>query len=73
MKIFVKVKPGASEDKLEKISENDYLGFVRDLPVNGKANINLKKLIAREFGVSSKDIVINNPTSRKKIIEVQGK
>ena len=73
MIIKVKVRPGAKEDKLEKISDNNYLCYIRELPVKGKANAVLVKIMAKEFDVSSRDVLIKNPFSRKKIIEIKSK
>ena len=73
MKIFVKVKTHSVEDKLVKIDNFNYLAYIKDRPIKNKANLSLTKLIAKEFGVSSKNILIKNPTSRKKIIEINGK
>ncbi|MFI5205541.1 MAG: DUF167 domain-containing protein, partial [Candidatus Paceibacterales bacterium] len=38
MKIIVKVKPGAKEDKIEKIDESTYIIYVKAPPIEGKAN-----------------------------------
>ncbi|MGV8142808.1 MAG: DUF167 domain-containing protein [Candidatus Pacearchaeota archaeon] len=70
MKIFVKVKTGSLEDKLEKVDESHYVAFVKSLPIKGRANASLLKLIAKEFNVLVKDVVIKTLQSRKKIIEV---
>lgn len=70
MKIFVKVKPNSIEDKIEKIDDLNYLVFVKERPVENKANLSLIKILAKYFGVSSKNVSIKNPTSRKKIIEL---
>ena len=72
MKIFVKVKTQAFEDRLEKVDDSNYLAFVKARPIDNKANLTLVKLFAKEFNVSAKDVVIKNPTSRKKIIEIKG-
>ncbi len=71
MKIFVNVKPGAREEKIEKIKDNEYKILLKERAEDGKANIKLSKLIAKEFGVLSKNILIKNPRSREKIIEIR--
>lgn len=73
MKIFVKVKPGAKEDKVEKINDNGYFVSVKEKAQDGKANARLINILAKEFGVSFRSVVIKNPTSRKKIIDIKCK
>ena len=73
MIIYVKIKPKSREEKIEKLDDINYVVYVKERAVKNKANLSLIKLIADEFEVSSKNIFIKNPTSRKKIIEVLGK
>jgi|TARA_Y100000310_G_scaffold165667_1_gene165409 uncharacterized protein YggU (UPF0235/DUF167 family) len=39
---------------------------------DGKANSNLVKLLAKEFGVPLGTIKIKSPSSQKKIVEIRG-
>ena len=73
MKIQVKVKPGAKEERIAKMGDCEYFVSLKERAENGKANVRLINLLSKEFGVGFKDIAIKNPTSRKKIIEVKGK
>ncbi len=73
MKIFVKVKTGALYDSIEKIDELNYFVYVKDKPIENRANLKLINLLSKEFGVHSKNMLIKNPKSRKKIIEILGK
>ncbi len=71
MKIFVKVKPGAKQEKVEKIDDINFKVQVRELPEKGKANRAVLKIIADYFGVSQSNIrIISGSTSRLKIIEI---
>jgi len=70
MIIHVNVKPGAREEKIEKISDNDFNAWVEEKAEDNKANIKLMKMLAGYFGVSIHDIRIKTPKSRKKIIEI---
>jgi len=72
MKINVKVKPGADEDKVVKL-DNSYVVYVRERAVDGKANSAVRKLLAKEFGVSSIDVLVKMPKSQNKIVEIRGK
>ena len=65
------MKPNAKKEKLEKVAEGEYKAEVKEPASNGKANRRLISLLAKEFKVSVKDIKIKNPTSRKKIVEIE--
>lgn len=71
MKIVVKAKPNSNEDKIEKISENEFIVFVKSPPVGGKANEAIIKLLADYFGTSSSFVkIISGQWSKIKIIEI---
>lgn len=70
MIINVKVRPNSREEKIEKISEKDYIICVKELPEKGKANKRVIRLLSKKFRVSSRKIYIKNPLSRKKIVEI---
>ena len=52
MKIIIKAKPGAREDKIEKVDEFNYTVYVKAPPIDGKANAAIVKLLADHFDVS---------------------
>jgi hypothetical protein len=70
MIIKVKVKPNSKDEKIEKISDEEYIVSVKEPAEDNKANIRLINLLSKELNVSYKDIKIKNPTSRDKIIEI---
>jgi hypothetical protein len=71
MKIFVKVKPKAKENKIEKIDENHFKVSVKEPPVGGKANLAVVENLARYFKISKAKIrIVSGQTSRNKIIEI---
>ena len=70
MKIYVKVKPCSLRNFLEKIGESDFRAEVKAPAEKGKANDALRKLIAKEFGVSAKDVEIKTSSGRKKVVEI---
>ncbi len=70
MIIKVNVKPGAKEEKVERIFAEEYNVWLKERAEDGKANRRLLNLLAKEFKVSFKDIKIKNPKSRKKIVEI---
>lgn len=71
MKIFVKAKPSAKEEKVEKIDENHYQVWVKEPPIKGAANRAIAKALAEYFKKSlSQIIIVSGHTSRNKIIEI---
>jgi len=71
MKIFVKVKPKAKEEKVQKIDGINFKVWVRELPEKGKANRAVIKSLADYFKVSQSNIkIISGSASRLKIIEI---
>jgi uncharacterized protein len=72
MKIFVKVKPRAKQDKLEKIDKINFKVSVKAPPEKGRANIALIKILADYFKVSQSEIKITSGSGSKlKIIEIK--
>lgn len=72
MKIFIKVKTGAREDKIEEIGENNFLVSVKARPVKGRANIAVERAVAGHFGIPvSRVKIVSGLFSKKKILEVK--
>lgn len=53
MKISVKVRTKAKEERLEKIGENTFAVWVKEPAEKGKANAAVIKVLAKHFKVSS--------------------
>ncbi len=71
MKIIVKTKPGSKQDKIEKVDESNYLIYVKEPPINGRANAALIKLLANYFDISPSLIeIISGFMARVKVIEI---
>jgi hypothetical protein len=71
MKIFVKVKPKAKEEKVIKISDTNFKLLVKEPPEKGRANRAVLKALADYFGTSQSNIkIISGSTSKLKIIEI---
>lgn len=72
MKIFIKAKPNSSNEKIEKIDENNFVVSVKEPPVNGLANRAIIKAISDFFGVHPTRVkIISGYTSKQKIIEIK--
>ncbi|MCM8787526.1 MAG: DUF167 domain-containing protein [Candidatus Omnitrophica bacterium] len=71
MRIFVKVKPNAKLQNLEKISNNQFLLYTKEPPIDGRANKAVIEILADYFGVSKSQIkIISGFSSKKKYIGV---
>jgi uncharacterized protein (TIGR00251 family) len=72
MKIFVRVKPNAKQEKIEKIGENNFLIRVKEKPQEGKANQAVIRVLAEYFGLPKSDVILlMGQTSREKVFEVK--
>ncbi len=71
MKIIVKTKPGSKDNKIEKIDEANYIVYVKEPPINGRANVAVIKLLADYFDISPSLIeIISGYMARVKVIEI---
>ncbi|MBL7142558.1 MAG: DUF167 domain-containing protein [Candidatus Pacebacteria bacterium] len=71
MKIFVRAKPSAREEKIEKIDEINFIVSVIEPPRDGKANKAIIKVIAVYFKVSPSCVnLISGFSSKQKVFEI---
>ena len=71
MKINVKAKPNAREEKVEKIDDLNYIVSVKEPPVKGRANEAIRNALAVYFKTGSANVkIILGYSSRNKIIEI---
>ncbi len=71
MKIFVKAKPNAKEEKIQKIDDGHYLVFVKEPPVKGEANRAIIRALAEYFKTSLSQVnIVSGHISINKIIEI---
>jgi len=70
MKLFVKLHPNSSQEKVVKLGEKNYEVWINEKPVDGKANNYLEKFLKKYFGKPVK--IISGFTNRKKVVEVEG-
>ena len=82
MKIIVKAKPGAKEEKVERVTQPS-LGFggideqiiykvsVKEPPTGGLANKAIARALSEHFGISSSRVrLANGARSKRKIFEI---
>ena len=73
MRIYIKVIPRSSQNKIEKLSEGEYRVHLTAPPVEGKANEALVKLLAEHFGVAKSAIeIVGGKSSSRKMVDVGG-
>ena len=71
MKIFVKAKPRAHEDLVERVRENNFNVSVTAPPVKGLANQAIVKAIAQYFKIAPSRVrIVAGFTSREKVLEI---
>ena len=71
MKIKVKVKLRAKVDGLQRVDDDHFEAFIKEPPIEGRANRRLICLLADYFGVSSSCVrIISGNTSRDKTVEI---
>ncbi len=71
MKIIVKVKTKAKEEKVVEIGDNSFEVYVKQIPEKGKANTAVIKALAKHFKIPQANIsIITGKTSRQKIITI---
>lgn len=71
MKIRVNVKPNSKQQKIEESADGTLIIWLKSPPVDGKANQELIKVLAKKYGVAKSQITIESGlTSKNKIIEI---
>jgi len=68
MKLKIKLHPNSSQEKIEKISEKEYEVWIKENPIDGKANIALLKFLKKHFKSEVK--ICSGFTSKNKIVEI---
>lgn len=71
MKIFVKAKPNAWEEKIEQTDETHFIVAVIQPPIAGRANAAITKALAAHFHVAPSLVrLISGFASKQKIFEI---
>jgi uncharacterized protein (TIGR00251 family) len=68
MRIKVKVRPSSGRQEIEKVSDEEYKVWLKGRAEDGKANLELLKMLKKYFG---KDVrIVSGFTSRNKVVEI---
>lgn len=71
MKLFIKVKTKSKKVSVKKIDETHFIVFVKEPPVQGKANQAVIENIAEYLGIAKSKIKITSGfASKQKIITI---
>jgi len=74
MKINVKVITRAHKKTVEKIDDNHYIVRTTDVPVDGKANRSVQKLLAKHFDVAKSCVqIVKGITSKNKVVDIDNR
>lgn len=68
MKIKIKIHPNSSKEEIKQINKNELEIWIKEKPINNKANLKLIKLLKNYFKKSVK--IKSGLKSRNKIIEL---
>lgn len=72
MRFYVKVVPGSSREKIEKISNGNYKAWINAPAEKDKANQRLIEVLSEYFNVRKSGIsLIGGKTSRIKLIQIE--
>ena len=67
----VKVKPNSKQQKIIEELDGSLTVHLKSPPVNGKANQELIKILAKKFNIPKSDVIIKSGlSSRHKLIEI---
>jgi uncharacterized protein YggU (UPF0235/DUF167 family) len=71
MKITVKVKAGTKQAKIEKLSGNNFLIWVKEKPREGKANHAVRIALANYFNIPKSHVtLVSGEKSKTKLFEI---
>lgn len=71
MRITIKAKPNSHEEKVDKISDTEFIVSVKEPPVKGLANKAIIKALADHFNVAQVSVrIVSGYTSRQKVVEI---
>ncbi len=71
MKIKVKAKPLAGEEKVEKMADGSLVVSVKEPPVNGQANRAIRRVLADYYGIDQMQVrLVLGFSSRQKVFEI---
>ena len=72
MLIFVTVKPRKKENIIEKTDNSHYIVFTKEIPVKGRVNNAVQKLLSKHLNLPRNVIILKSgATSKHKVFEIR--
>jgi len=72
MKIFVKARPNAKTEGIEKIDETHLTVSVKEPPIKGRANAAIAKALAKYFDTApTRVFLVSGFASKQKVFEIK--
>ena len=72
MRVFVTVKTRARAESVETIDATHFVVSVKALPIDGKANAAVTRLLARHLGIGASELVLRSGASgKRKVFEYE--
>ncbi|MEO0092225.1 MAG: DUF167 domain-containing protein [candidate division WOR-3 bacterium] len=72
MRIFIKVKCNAKENRIISVNDNKLIVYVTEPPIEGKANRALIKLLSEHFKIPQSNIILEKGLkSKHKIVLIK--
>ncbi len=72
MEIFVKAKPSSKEEKVLKVDDDHFEVWVKEPPIQGRANAAITRALADYFNTSPSNVLmISGYSSRYKKFEIE--
>ena len=69
MNLKIKLHPNSSQEKIKMLKNNEYEVWIKEKPLDNKANLELVKILKKHF---KKDVKVKSGfTSRNKIVEMK--
>jgi uncharacterized protein YggU (UPF0235/DUF167 family) len=71
MKIFIIAKTNAKEESVEKIDKYNFIIQTKELPIKGRANLAIIKMLADYYKIPKTDVTISSGfKSKNKIFDI---
>jgi len=72
MKFYVRVKTNSGKQEIVEFGDHRYLIYLKSVPEDNKANIELLNLLSKHIGVPALKLkIVSGLTSQDKVLEVQ--
>jgi len=71
IKIKIKLHPNSSKEQIKKISKKELEVWIKEKPIDNKANVKLIKMLKKYLGKEVK--IISGFKSRRKTVEIKQK